>query len=645
MEEDDLVTAALGVLLTQVRSARRALEEVERNTSRYLGFEFARALTEGAGFGAPPMFQGALKVHVVNINDLAPGNSFGGFLQTVLGGIGNFVGGLLGGVVGGTLSAFALPDMIARMERITSTVSSIIDRLGVTRPSNDANRGGTTGPNLTPEQASTPETLATTMEGISGLVRNLTALFQVASTGPDDNASANAAGANAPVVLTQSGERWMAILHGVNTLLDRTKHIVNGLILLIPMVVGSIALLIGNLAGIRRALLETMQFILRNVLVLRGVILTTIFETVAAVARLAASIVTVLGTALQSALTSVIGVVSGLLDTAFDTLETLTNALQAVIRSLLQWLVNGVFNTLRAIGGLAIFRTIDHFMRILPSLLDPIYRIVVAYKGGSGGLPRGLRRQLRQSHRAAFATSNPGNTPGAALTGTPGTATNEQIIGEFPDLGAIIDPLGATLEGAVQATGAHLELAAQQTFDGASSTLGGLAGRFDRAVRDEAQFSQNVLSNHVDTLTQRADQLAATIAAPIKAQSAETGFEDIAEAYETWLTTGGGLNGILGMVGEHFQNSAESGGNGAATNLLRGQFDRPRASIEIGNVEIVIEQPETPAEAAPEDGVLGPGDFYEPDMSDEAIWQAWHRHNLEMEDRVISPDDLRAYIA
>lgn len=646
-DEDDIVIATLGLLLTQVRTARRALEEVERNTSRYLGFEFARAFSEGPGFGSPPMYQGALMVHVVNINDLAPGNSFGDFLQGVLGGIGNFIGGVVGGAVSGTLSVFALPRMISQMERIVANVRRILDRLGVARPTPGGEGGSGAGSGAQP-QAETGETLLTTVDGIGQLVRNLTALFQAGSTGPGSAAGPNQAGRTAPEVLTRSGERWMAILHGVNRVLDRTQHIVDGLIILIPMVVGGIALLIGNLAGIRRAILETIQFVLRNVLVLRGVVLTTIFETVSSAARLAASIVAILGTAIQSVLGSIVGVITTILGAAFDALETLTSALQGVIRMLLQWLVNGLFNTLREIGNLSIFRTVDHFVRILPGILEPIYRIVVAYRAqATQGLPPEISRRLNQAFDAGFAATGgsgaSGNLPGGAITGTGTAATSEQIIGEFPPITTILDPLGATLVSALDATGAHLRQATRETFDTVGGTLGQLAGRFDRAIEREAAFSRDILGRHVGVLTERGDTLARTITAPIEAQSQLTGFEEIADAYQEWLTNGEGLNQILNLASSHFENAPASGEPGGRLGLLRGQFDRPRASVEIDRVEIVIEEPEPGAgESDTVDGTLEP---LLPQLSDEEVWLAWHRHNIDLEERAVRPSDLRTLTA
>lgn len=636
MDDEDLVSTALGLLLTQVRSARHALEEVERNTSRYLGFEFARALSEGPAFASPPMFMGALKVHIININDLAPGNGFGGFLQGLLGGIGNFIGGVVGGAVSGTLSVFALPQMIASMERITANISRILQRLGVNRPAAVAdqenagdNDGSGNADSNAEAQAQSGETLLTTVDGIGQMVRNLTALFQAGSTG-SSHSGANQAGRTSPQVLTQSGERWMAILHGVNRLLDRMQHVVDGLIILIPILVGSLALLISNLSGIRRAILETIQFVLRNILVLRGVILTTIFETVATAARLVASIVTILGTTIQSVMTSIFGVISTILEAAFDALETLTMALQSVIRSLLQWLVNGVFNTLRAIGSLSIFRTVDHFIRILPGILAPIYQIVVAYKGGTGQLNSEITDRLNQAFDAGFDTTN---------NSTNGVPTTEQIIGDFPPLNEILDPLDATLSAAVDATAAHLTIATQETFDMVGSQLGQLAGTFDEAINAEAAFSNNILNTHFGRLSERAERLASAITTPIEAQNQPTGFEAIAAAYEGWLTNGNGLQQILNLATDHFDNRSASGEPGGGLSLLRGELVRPRASVEIDRVEIVIEEPtENSAESEISNGVVG---SLQPSLNDEEIWLAWHRHNTDQEERNVRPADVR----
>ena len=628
MGPDDMVIAAFGVLLTQVRTARRALEDVQRSTSRYMGFEFAQALNDGSRFGAPPMFQGALMVHVVNINDLAPGNSFGGFLEALLGGVGNFFGNLIGGTVGGFISSWALPAMIRQLDRIVVNIGQILDRLGIGTRTPTTPSGAATAP----AAAGTGETLITTLEGLRGTVRDLTALFQAATDGPGGTAGANRAGETSQTPLTATGERWMAILDGINRLLDRTAHIVDGLILALPIVIGSIALLVTSLGSIRQALLETIQFVLRNALILRGVLLTVIFETMASAARLAASIVGILSTAIQGILTAIVAAVQALIGAAFDALGTLTNALQTIVRALLQWLVTGVFDTLRALGELAVFRTIDHLVRILPALIPPLFMLM----NHGTRLPPALEGQLATAHAAAFPAGGAAGAPG-----TPPAAPTSVTIGAFPDITTMMQPMRAALTTAVDQASTHLQEAAQSIFGSAESALRGLAGRFEGAVTAEADFSRGILERHADRIRTQAATLAGAISAPLAAQGPATGLEEIAGAYEHWLT-GGGLTSLLDQIAPHFAHAPASGEPGGPLSLLRGEFDRPRASIDIDRVEIIIEPP--PLEpGAP--GTLGPGDFPVPSMSDEAIYLAVMRHGAELEDRGFRPADPRAVFA
>lgn len=633
MDPDNTVLTILGDLLIQMRVSRRALEDVQRSTARYGGFEFARAFSEGAKFGQPPMFDGALLVHVVNINDLAPGNSFGGFLESIFGGIGNFFGNLIGGVVGGTLTGLALPSMIERLDRIVIKVGEIIDRLGLGK----GDRIPPPDKKSSPEaQAATGESLLATLEGVRKFVKDVTALLQAGSSGPGDSSGAEAAGRTSQTPITQTGERWMAILNGVNIFLDRTSRLVDGLIVLIPMAVGAISFLIANLGAIRRALLETLQFVLRNALILRGVLLTVVFETVASAARLASSIVGIIGETIQSVLRAIFSVIGSLLEAAFDALGSLTNALQAIIRSLLQWLVDGVFNTLRAIGELSVFRTIDHLVRILPALLPGIYMLKT-----SQPLPENVMTMLQTAHQAAFPTAGTSTATGGAggtgaITGA-GTSTTPQIIGEFPKIDDILQPLNASLQDAVKATGENVQSDVKTAVDSMTTALSGVGGRFDSAVRDEANFSKRILEKHAGTIKERAKTLAGAITAPLEAESPATGLEAIATAYEQWLT-GGGMKTVLGEINNHFKNSRSGEEPSGALSLMRGSYDRPRARVEIDSVEIILE-PEKPG-TEEEIFLYPPGDY--PTRTDEDIWLAVHRHDRELEDRGIRTIDLDA---
>lgn len=610
---------ALGVILLQLRTARRALEDVQRSTSRYMGSEFAMAMTDGTRFGAPPLFEGALKVHVVNINDLAPGNSFGGFIESLFGGIGNFFSNLLGGAVGGFLTSLALPEMIERLERIVANLKAIVDRLGIGETKKEEGKSPGETPSKPQAQANTGETLLTTMEGLSGTIKAVTALFEAAMGGPE---AANKAGETSGQSVTREGRGWMAILDGVNGLLDRAAYVLNAVNLLIPNVVGGLALLVSNLGAIRQAILETIQFILRNALILRGVVLTVVFETVASAARLAAAVVGMLGTTIQSMLTSIIGAVHALLGAVFDALGALTDALQAIVKSLLEWMVTEVFKTLRALGELSVFRTIDHLIRILPSLLPPIFALMTK---GDKELPSAVTKMLVESHEAGMKGAN-----------APAVPPTPVIIGSFPDIGAIMKPLEAKLASGVDETAKHLQKAAEDTFGTAKGTLSGLAGRFEGEVGKEADFSKGVLDKHVTRIRGDAGTLADTISKPLDAKGPDMGLETLATAYQDWLV-GGGMAKVLGVVEKHITDRPPDPKASGIRGLLRGEFDRPRASIEIDRVEIVLEPPPDPAEGTGggRDGVFGPGDF--PMPSDEQMYAAVMRYAAELEERVLTP--------
>ncbi len=634
MDPDDTIVAAIGVLLTQLRSARRALEDVQRSTSRYAGFEFASAFSSGQRFGAPPLFDGALMVHVVNINDLAPGNSFGGFIEALLGGVGNFFGNLVGGVVGGTLSAYKLPDMIERLDRIAENIGGILARVGIGEKKADTKPGD--AKSVPEAQAKTGESLLATLEGIRGTLKDVTALFTVASGRGAD------AGGVSQTPMTETGERWMAILNGVNILLERAGRLVDGLVKLIPMAVGGIAYLIANLGEIRRALLETIQFLLRNALVLRGVLLTVVFETVASAARLAANVVAIIGETIQTVLTAIFQVIKKLLTAAFDALEALATALQAVVQSLLTWLVDGLFNVLRAIGDLTVFRTIDHLIKVLPSLLSAIYVLK-----SSSSLPADIQGMLSAAQTAVLKDS----PASAAPAGPAGGVTNQgatvapTIIGAFPDLKALLKPLGATLAAGVDATGADVVAEVKVSIGAITTVLGGVSGRFDEAARSEAKFSSGVVGAYGKTIATNADDLTKTITAPAQAAGPPTGFELIAKSYEEWLTSGG-MKSVLDEASKHLAKApADGGAPTGALRLLRGQFDRPRASIEIDEVEIVIQPGDAPMrfEAVP-DPEFGPGDYPTRPRTDEDLWLAVRRHERELEDRGIRPAELDAML-
>ncbi len=132
MDIEEELIGQIGLLFTQLRYTRLAVEQIERSTARYGGADFTAAFAAGTRFGEPPLLDGALKVYVVNINDLTSGGGGGGFLETLLGSVGRFFGGLFGGIVGGAISGVSLPWMVAQLTRLAGMLertSATIERV------------------------------------------------------------------------------------------------------------------------------------------------------------------------------------------------------------------------------------------------------------------------------------------------------------------------------------------------------------------------------------------------------------------------------------------------------------------------------------------------------------------------------------
>ena len=367
------------------------------------------------------------------------------------------------------------------------------------------------------------------------MVREVTALFTAASSGPE------AAAQVSQTPITKTGEAWMAILDGVNLLLDRATHLVDGLVLLIPNVVGGLSFLLANLGRLRDELLLTVQFVLRNVLVLRGVVLTVIFETVASAARLAAAVVGILGTTIEGLIGSIASVVRGLLGAVFDALKVLADGLRAIVTSILKWLVEGIVQTLKVIGDLPIFRTIDHLIRILPALIGPIYALM--NKGAP--LPGGLQTNLDTAFQKGFA---PGATTGSSAA-TPATLDDRRVPRPQPDHRPGRRPRSPP-PSTPRLTASRRRSA--KTFDSVGGALTDMTARFGKAAKDEAGFSRKMLEGNIGTITKNADTLTKAITKPVGTEQGPTGLEAIAKAYESWLTTGGGLRSLLGEIDKHF---------------------------------------------------------------------------------------------
>lgn len=574
--EEEIITQ-MGLMLTQLRIARRALEDIESSTARYGSFAFASALSEGPSFGTPPLLNGALKVYLVNIRELAPGSGFGGFLEGLLGGVGRFFGGLFGGIAGGFVSAVSLPGLIVRVENIARIIERILDRLGIRAGSRAAESGSEAAASRPSASTGAGTNLAAQLAEIRRTVDVFTSLFQAAS------GDTEGAARRSDFPSTPGGERWLAMLRSVRDVVAGISRIIDGLILFVPILLGSLVLLIQRFDVVKLAVIEVLQFILRNVFLLRGVVLTTIADTVSAAAGLAGNILGILGATVERVLSSIFRMIGHILEGAVAALRFVANGLQNTIDRLLRWLVGTLGAVLTQIGDLRIFRVLVHVIRIIPAVLPPLYELI------RGSSPPLTPTQLGALSRAARLT-----IPGPSRAGAPG----REIPG-FPDLAEALVPPSrvSALASALSTASTGLTREMRGIFGTARGTLFSLGRELDRAARRETEFSRTRLESSLQTVVRRSDELASALSSAQEAarERPTTGLEEIASAYESWLS-GGGLNTLLGNLTRHFQRTPPAETGTIPRRIVEGTTVRPRATVDIQNVTIEIAPPETTGE-------------------------------------------------
>ena len=371
MDGEEIVQQ-LGLLLSQVRYARHSLENIERSTSRYAGL----ALTAAAGgptgtpWGAPPMIDGALKVYVVNINDLTAESGLGGILEGLLGGAGRLLGGFFGGLFGGTLGGVAFPWMLHEVRKMLEEAHAILDRVGIKKgqeakktPADataDAAKKGA-GSNDMGTLLGQAGSLATTVDSISGL-------FTAAAGGGPGGSKSSTGGPFGSGPFAETAQRILRIVQGVS-------HVVNGLILLVPMLVGAFASLLMRIDDIKLAIVDMLQFALRNALLLRAAVLATVFDTVAMAGRLAGAVIGIVSTAIGTVLESIFRIVHDAVVAVIAAIRLVSTGLAGTIDQLMIFLRDGVGPLLVWLGTTRIFRLVFHLAEVLPLVLPALATI------------------------------------------------------------------------------------------------------------------------------------------------------------------------------------------------------------------------------------------------------------------------------
>jgi hypothetical protein len=580
--EEELIINQMNLLLTQMRSIRRALEEVERSTSRYTGFGFASALAAGPRFGQPPLFNGALKVHVVNINDLAPGSGFGGFLEGLLGGVGRLVGGLFGGFLGGTISSVALAILIPTIHALAGRIEHILQMLGLGGGSAGSGSGSGSASGTAPIGGSN---LAATLESISRAVNALTGLFTAAASGPD------AAARVSTFASTPAGEHWLRLLNSVNLVLNSIQRVILGLGFALPIVLGTLASFITRLSEIRVVIAETLQFLLRNLLMLRGGILVTLFDTFSFVARFAVRVLGILRDMVLGIIDAVFSMLRNVLSSVMDIVTFVGEALATTVDEVVTWLVNTIDGFLRDIGNLRVFRVVTHLVQILPAILPPLFELIRETPLDPDSIDR-LERASRLPFLDVVPSAGAGTGTGTG-SGT-GTGTGSGTGGaptprEFPRIDEFLDSLDftSTLTGGIDTLERTLRGGIDDTLGTAQSGLIQFGAALDAATAAELSLSSSTLDAHLGQVRQHSSDLASALIVPERT-STRTGVEDVARAYESWLT-GGGFDTLLGTITAHF--ASPEGAAGIPSRIADGAIDRPRATVEIQELIIEVDAP------------------------------------------------------
>lgn len=574
---DEELVIQIGLLLSQLRYARRALEDIERSTARYGGVTFAVALAAGPRFGEPPLLNGALKVYVTNINDLTVGRGSIGLLEGLLGGIGRFFGGLAGGFVGGIIGGVSLWVWVGKLQEIVKGINNILDRLGIV----GAKAGDTAGADGDKKKEGTD--WVATLARINPIIESLTALFDAASRGPE------AAGKSAAEGMSQEAKAWgeqLAItLRAATDTLTVLDKVIKGLTIFVPILIGALAALLARLDDIKLAILDLLQFSLRLALLLRGVALVTIYDTISAVAKLGANILGTLKDAVGTILKAVLEILSAVFSTVEAFIKFLGAGLKNAMDSLLLWLVNGLGRVLTYIGDLRIFRLLIHLVQVLPNILPSLITLVHGTEASISDTDRKWLEEVKGK-------TVPGPT-GPALA--PGGKLPKAV--RFPDLGEKFLKEVAPFKKSLEDTSAALPKKTEEAFGAAQKGL----TTIDKTMRDalttgEADF-QKKLSGDLETVGKQATKMAEALTPAVqtaeelkKKGQTDDGLHKIEQAYVEWVK-GDGLKSMLGQITQYFTSGTAKDLTGSAAipaaAVGAAQPEAPKATVEIG--ELIID--------------------------------------------------------
>lgn len=574
----DEVITQLGLLLTQTRFARRALEDIERATGQYGSYAFTAAITPA---GSPPLLDGALRVHIVNLRDLTAGGGFGDTVTGLLGGIGSFIGNLVGGAVGGTIGSMRLAAALGTINALAGRVERIIDKLGLSKTAQAPPAGGVAGTGAsagaaaaTPSAAGGQPDFMNQLSTLRQRVDAATALLRAANGTPTQGTGEGAAALAAP-----EAAAYRSWVDSLTAMLATATRAVGGLVVAIPTAIAALAWLLDRLPDVRNAVTDTLRFVVRSALVLRGAMIVLGLETIAMLARVAAMAVRTLADTVTGALAAIFDALAKLLDGALKLGAVLGSAITKTINSLLNWLVPTVDKILRDLGELRIFR-------LVYQLADIAHHFFGAGKDKPGA--------------PAGSAANPA-APGSVPIAPP----------KPPDLVALMNEVSAdakTMTDKIKTAATELVNKPTEALQNGLTTF---AQKLDEAAIKESRLSGTKLDDRLRGIATNATETANRLL-PVSTTPPDTAFHPIAAAYGQWLATGG-LQRLLDSMTEYFTTPTSPP---SAPKTTTPATDLPM--VQIGEVIIDIAGPPSPPLRADEalrgEGTpLLPGDGYELD--------------------------------
>jgi hypothetical protein len=479
--------------------------------------------------------------------------------------------------------------LLRTIDSIAGRIERIIDKLGLGRapmpapaPTPTPAAGGAVAP--APAAAGGQSQFLALLADTRVQINAMTQLLAVAGGTP-------APASSGPSLLdAPDAERWRAWLVSLTPALEAATRLVGGLVVAVPTAISALAWILDRLPDLRDAIGDTLRFVVRNVLLLRGAVIVLALETLAMIARVAAMAVRTLAATVDAALAALFSSLAELLAGVLKLAEILGRAVVDTVNQLLGWLVPAVYKILWEIGELRLFRVLERLIDALPALLALM---------------------------KTTPPTTPPTTPATPGGGSPAAAVAAPPPPPPPDLAAIMGKASAEAKEATEKLTAAAKKLVDEPADALRQGLLTFGERLDQEAIKESTLSETNLATRLGKLGEGATTAADALLprpAPAGRQnvwdriSAQTPFHPIAEAYGQWLATGG-LTQLLGSMQTYF----------ATPSAVPDAAQRSPAAAVVQVDEVVIDVAPAPGvgPVPPAPSGWGPGDFPVPAPDDD----------------------------